>query len=178
MTALSAMMQPFLVGGVGSAAVLGMVRISSEYIKHRRSSSETRLDDASTADTVSKTYERILRDLREERETDRKDIAALKAQVAALNDRIDRNVTTAREARDRAEASEHRSDRNIRLLQKHIGKLSDLMRAAGLVPPEPPVLETEPMRYQREELRDAIPSLMYGGVAQPGANAPKDEPET
>jgi hypothetical protein len=169
--------QSFVVGGFGSAAVLGVVRIASEWIKHRRSSSETRLDDASTADTVSKTYERILRDMRAERADDRQDILALKTQVAALNERIDRNVTTAREARDRAEASEHRSDRNIRLLQKHIGKLSDLMRAAGLVPPEPPVLEPEPMRDQQAELRDAIPGLMYGRIAGLGANAPKDEEE-
>ena len=171
------LVQPFLVGGFGSAVVMGLVRLASEYIKHRRSASESRLDDASTADTVSQTYERIVRDLRRDRDSDRRDMEVLKIQVAALNARIDSNANTAREARDRAEASEHRNGRNVRLLQKHIAKLSDLMRDAGLAVPDPPVLEPEPSRYERQDLRDAIPELMHGGIASTGAKAPKDDQE-
>lgn len=171
-------MQALIVGGTGAAAMSGVIGVVTEYLKRRRSASESRMDDASTADTVSKTYERILRDLRDERKTDREDITLLKAQVAALSARIEKNTSTAREARDRAEASGQRYERNTRLLEKHIAKLSDIMRASGLIPPDSPILEPEPPRQESEELRDAIPALMYGGIAAVGTAAPRDEQQS
>lgn len=142
-----------ILGTVLVAAIAALGLAVSELIKAWKSKSAVRLENIQADQVMSSIHADIIADLQSDRRELRHIVAGLNQKVLALEKRIDHNADAARTALERATATEHRADRNIRKLQAHIGKLSDIMREAGLEVPDPPSLE-------QEELSAAIPTLM------------------
>ena len=130
-------------GAIGTALIAALGLAISELIKRRKNKSEIAKDNADTAQAISEAFGSLVADLQEERKANRDIIRSLEEKVGFLEKRINEGIIIAEKAQSRSDASEHRSERNIKLLQKHIIKLSDIMTAAGLTAPPTPDLEEE-----------------------------------
>ena len=90
---------------ISTAIVTGSVAVLREWLKGRKPPSSVELERASTAKTVSEVYGGMMEDLRQEREDDRKQLAALSVKYDELEKRLDAATTAARRAENRAEVA-------------------------------------------------------------------------